>query len=44
MSVLHRREEGGHWSELAYMTPDVDLDLPALGITLPLAELFPPEG
>jgi Uma2 family endonuclease len=43
ISLLHRREDSGHWSELTYMTPDVDLDFPVLGITLPLAELYPPD-
>ncbi|MFC7541505.1 hypothetical protein ACFQU2_21425 [Siccirubricoccus deserti] len=37
---LHTRGEDGHWTSAPHAGLETEVALPALGITLPLAELY----
>lgn len=39
-ALLHSREPDGSWSALTFVGPGAEIALPALGITLPLSDLY----
>ena len=38
--LLYSRGEDGRWTGLDHIGPDTELDLPAIGCTIPIAELY----
>lgn len=40
--ILHARAEGGPWADHSLIGPETLVDLPGLGLAIPLADLYPP--